>query len=97
MALTLAHYSITRNWVAAMDFWLEQDNNTRVTGNYALADGGAAAAANNSGTSGHLYVAPALEYNFGGNVGVIFGAGIFAWGRNETALVTPVIAINTVY
>jgi hypothetical protein len=89
-------YSITRKWVAAMDFWLEQDNPTRVAGY----DGGGGALipfSQSSGLGRELYLAPALEYNWSGAMGVILGARIFAAGRSETALVTPVIAFNYVH
>jgi len=86
-------YSIDRNWVAAMDFWLEQDENTRVTGSYP----GAPQSVNNSGRARIFYVAPAIEYNFSSSFGVILGARIFAAGENQTATVTPVIAFNYVH
>ncbi|MBN9544249.1 MAG: transporter [Alphaproteobacteria bacterium] len=86
-------YSIDRNWVAAMDFWLEQDENTRVTGNYP----GAPRMVSDLGRARIFYVAPALEYNFSGSFGVILGARIFAAGENQTATVTPVIAFNYVH
>jgi hypothetical protein len=89
-------YSITRNWVAAMDFWFEQDNPTRVSG-INTAGGTLAPYSASSGTGREFYVAPALEYNFSAALGVILGARIFAAGRNETAFVTPVIAINYVH
>lgn len=88
-------YSITRNWVAAVDFWLEQDNSTRVSGINAA--GTPAPYSANSGTGRELYVAPAMEYNVSGSLGVIMGARITAAGRNATASVTPVIAINYVH
>jgi hypothetical protein len=86
-------YSIDRNWVAAMDFWIEQDGNTRVTGSYPNAP----QIATDLGRARVLYLAPALEYNFSGSFGVIAGARIFAWGQNQTATVTPVIAFNYVH
>lgn len=89
-------YSITRKWVAAMDFWLEQDNPTRVVG-YNPGGGGLTAVSQSSGLGRELYLAPALEYNWSGSMGVILGARIFAAGRGETALVTPVIAFNYVH
>jgi hypothetical protein len=89
-------YSITRNWVAAVDFWLERDNSTRVSG---LNAAGARLApfSANSGSAYELYVAPAVEYNVSASLGLILGARVFATGRNATALVTPVIAINYVH
>lgn len=89
-------YSITRNWVAAIDFWAEQDNSTHVTGMDSR-NGQVTPLASNSGTGRLLYVAPALEYDLNGNLGVIVGARITAWARNETATATPVIAINYVH
>jgi hypothetical protein len=90
-------YSITRNWVAAIDFWLEQDGATHVTGFTPAENGALMPLAIKSGVGRELYVAPALEYNVSGALGVILGARVFAAGRNETALVTPVLAINYVH
>ncbi|HEV7960413.1 MAG TPA: hypothetical protein VGP01_05240 [Rhizomicrobium sp.] len=89
-------YSITRKWVAAMDFWLEQDNPTRVAG-YNAGGGSLIPFSQSSGLGRELYLAPALEYNWSSSMGVIVGARIFAAGRSETALVTPVIAFNYVH
>lgn len=86
-------YSIDRNWVAAMDFWMEQDENTRVTGFYP----GTARMVSDLGRARIFYVAPALEYNFSSSFGVILGARIFAAGENQAATVTPVIAFNYVH
>jgi hypothetical protein len=89
-------YSMTRNWVAAIDFWAERDNPTHVMG-FTSSNGQITPVASNSGTGRELFIAPALEYNWNGNLGVIVGARITAWGRNITALATPVIAINYVH
>jgi len=86
-------YSIDRNWVAAMDFWVEQDENTRVTGSMP----GVPQMVNDLGRARVFYVAPALEYNFSSTFGIILGARIFAAGENQTATVTPVIAFNYVH
>ncbi len=84
-------YSITKNWVAALDLAWQRDASTKVTGQLA-------------GTSferrypvGKSFIlAPAVEYNFNANVGVIVGARIVPAGRNVTASATPAIAINYV-
>lgn len=88
-------YSITRNWVAAIDFWGERDDPTHVRG-FNSANGQVTPLFVTSGTARYFYVAPALEYNWSSNLGVILGARITAWARNQTATVTPVIAINYV-
>jgi len=50
--------------------------------------------ASSSGASRSLSVAPALEYNFTGRIGVIAGAKVTVAGRNTTAVVIPVAAVN---
>ena len=91
-------YSITSNWVAAIDFWLEQDGNVRVAGTYPLGmNSGPMPVLFDSGVGRSLYVAPAVEYNVSSTLGIIVGARVFAAGRNETATVSPVIAINYVH
>ena len=39
-------------------------------------------------------VAPALEYNFSARIGIIAGAKVTVTGRNTTAVVIPVAAVN---
>jgi hypothetical protein len=85
-------YSVTRNWVLALDVFYQHDAATRIRGE----QNGARFAAE-SGPAWRLGLAPALEYNFTSRVGVIFGARWFAAGRNTSASVTPVAAINMVY
>ena len=85
-------YSVTRNWVLALDVFYQHDASTRIRGEQ---DGAPFAA--ESGSAWRLGLAPALEYNFTSRVGVIFGARWFAAGRNTGASVTPVAAINMVY
>ena len=85
-------YSVTRNWVLALDVFYQHDDSTRIRGEQ---DGAPFAA--ESGSAWRLGLAPALEYNFTSRVGVIFGARWFAAGENTGASVTPVAAINMVY
>lgn len=94
-------YSVTRNWVLALDVVYEHDANTHVEGSYPTQQSGAKGPAtifhNNSGSSESLGFAPAVEYNWSANVGVIFGAKWVTAGRNTEAVVIPVVAINVVY
>ena len=85
-------YSITRQWVAALDIGYQRDASTRVLGR--KIDG--TAFEDRSPVSQALILAPAIEYNISGSVGVIAGARIVPAGRNTTASVTPVIAVNYV-
>ena len=94
-------YSVTRNWVLALDVVYEHDANTHVEGSYPTQQSGANSPGpifrSNSGSSESLGFAPAVEYNWSSNVGVIFGAKLVASGRNTEAVVIPVVAINVVY
>lgn len=84
-------YSITRNWVAAMDLAWRRDDTTKVTGRL-----NGAAFERRYPVSKAVMLAPAVEYNFNARVGVIVGARIVPAGRNVTASVTPAIAVNYV-
>lgn len=86
-------YSLTRRWVLALDLGYEHDAATRVAGTV-----GAAATPFRAsyGSSEAFVLAPAVEYNFSSQLGVIMGARIVAAGRNTTSTVAPAIAINYV-
>jgi len=85
-------YSVTRNWVLALDAFYQHDANTRIRGEVQGAPFSA-----DSGSAWRFGLAPAIEYNFTSNIGVIVGARWFAAGRNTGASVTPVAAINMFY
>ncbi|MBO9706608.1 MAG: transporter [Caulobacter sp.] len=85
-------YSITRRWVAALDLAYQRDASAEVRG----VDGTGAPYERRSPISQALILAPAVEYNFSPAIGVIMGARIIPAGRNVTASVTPVIAVNYV-
>jgi hypothetical protein len=92
-----AEYSVTRNWVLAMDLIWVHDSSTRIAGTQAAPVGPPALTDTQSGSSEYLAVAPAVEYNFSGAVGIIVGARIFVAGRNTGATVTPAAAINLAF
>jgi hypothetical protein len=85
-------YSLTRNWVLALDAFYQHDSNTRIRG----ATQGVPFSAD-SGPAWRFGLAPAIEYNFNSRIGVIVGARWFAAGSNTGASVTPVAAINMFY
>jgi hypothetical protein len=94
-SITLAgEYSVTRNWVLALDLLYQHNDRTNLSG----VDGDPGVAVReHSPTSWRFGLAPAIEYNFSSRVGVIVGARWFAAGRNTEASFTPVAAINMVY
>jgi len=88
-------YSLTRNWVLALDATYRHTNNTRITGtdptrtppNIQL----------NSGSSDAIGFAPALEYNWKPTIGLLLGTRIIALGHNTPTTITPAVAINYVH
>ena len=102
-------YSATRNWVLALDAVYEHSDTTQVAGIQPSVQGGALQPAQaqggsapssvflNSGASDSLSFAPAVEYNWSATVGFIMGVKLSATGRNTSAPVIPVMAVNLVY
>lgn len=86
-------YSMTRNWVLALDIVYEHDADTRVTGSYPRSP----LVRQDSGPSRSVGYAPAIEYNWNSRYGVIVGVRYIPGGRNVDATVTPVAAINMVF
>lgn len=89
-------YSVTRNWVLALDVFRQYSDGARVRG-HVTEDGERLPVRRDTASSWRLGLAPAIEYNFSGTVGVIVGARWFAAGRNTDASITPVAAINLVF
>lgn len=93
-------YSLTLNWVAALDVAYAHNASTRVTGRYSQLSNGASTSASiesDSGSSSSLSLAPAIEYNWSSTAGIIIGAKWVAAGRNTGAAIIPVAAINLVF
>jgi hypothetical protein len=92
-------YSLTRSWVLASDVFYRRGGNTRVTGTSSQDGSGAQAPPGiqlDSGTSDTFGLAPAIEYNWQANLGVLLGVRVIAAGRNTSATITPALAINYV-
>jgi len=85
-------YSISKHWVAGMDLWIEHDRSTRIAGTYP-AGSSTQSMFQETGSSDMFYLAPSIEYNWSGALGLIAGVRIFAAGRNLTKTVTPIIAV----
>jgi hypothetical protein len=93
-------YSVTRNWVLALDAAYRHNWNTRVTGYNSRVPGSGqnpAPVSMNSGSSEAFVFAPAIEYNFRPNLGIILGSRVIPASHNTNATVTPVVAINFVH
>src|SRR6266481_7805145 len=92
-------YSVTRNWVLALDIVYQHEDSAGVSGRLPSAAGapGVTDFRARSGSAYSLGLAPAIEYNWNSSVGLLVGVRMFVAGRNATASVTPAIALNMVY
>jgi hypothetical protein len=89
-------YSLTNKWVLALDATYHYSNNTRVRGSDAFSPA-LSDLELDSGSSDAVGLAPAIEYNLSGKVGILFGTRIIAAGRNTAFTITPAIAVNIVH
>ncbi|MDN3507936.1 MAG: hypothetical protein P0S94_03330 [Simkaniaceae bacterium] len=86
-------YAVTQNWVLAMDsqfVWQGKDKfkgTPGVTTTGAIADNGVQALS-------QISLAPAIEYNWSANIGVIAGAWFSVRGRNSADFAGASIALN---
>ncbi|KRE91003.1 hypothetical protein ASG87_02220 [Frateuria sp. Soil773] len=88
-------YSLTRRWVLAMDFLYNRNGSTRVTGRARA--GLPHDLRMESGRSDAYGIAPAVEYSWTPNVGVLLGTRVIFGGHRTPSSVTPAIAINYVH
>lgn len=98
-------YSMTRNWVLALDIMNIYANKTRFRGNKGI---GSVSFINIEGVNSAVFgdavigapssdqvtLAPAIEYNFNESVGIIGGCWFSIAGRNTGQFVSGVLAIN---
>jgi hypothetical protein len=89
-------YSLTRKWVLALDVTYRHDGNTRVAG-YDTSGPTPSAVRLDSGSSAAFGLAPAIEYNWKANLGVLVGARVILAGRNTAFTITPAVAVNFVH
>ncbi len=93
-----AEYSLTRSWVLASDLYYRRTRSTRVNGIEIDALGAAPARiVSSSGSNDLLAWAPAVEYSWKPNLGVLVGARLVVAGHNTSASYAPVVAINYVH
>jgi hypothetical protein len=91
-----AEYSMTKKWVLALDVIYRHDGATRVSGYDSLSSDQTPIRLD-SGSSHAFGVAPAIEFNWKRNLGVLVGTRLILAGRNTPAIITPAVAVNFVY
>ena len=87
---------LTQRWVLAFDLAYRYTRGARVDGRVA-AQGGMARLAYRTRSSASFGFAPAVEYNWRSNVGLLLGVRVFTGGHNSATTVTPAIALNYVH
>jgi hypothetical protein len=86
-----AEYSLTKEWVLALDVERDQWARTKVAGRD-TPDG--PRLRRTSPRSWNIGIAPAVEYNWSDRGGAIFGVWIVPKGHNTRSSVTPAIAVQ---
>lgn len=78
---------LTQNWVFAFDYLYEHRGSVKFKGTPGLFPTGIP-------SLDSISVAPAIEYNFSAQTGLLAGVWVSLAGRNSPAFLTPVIALN---
>lgn len=88
-------FTLTQNWVAVMEGTISQGSSTLFNGVLDFGNIGGPQSANiGSGSYRQTALAPALEYNFNANVGLIGGVWFPVSGKNTSHFTTYVLALN---
>lgn len=90
-------YSLGPHWALAMDMVYETEQGATVTGQATDAFGNAVAVDRTGPSSRRLSLAPAVEYHWNDNVGLIFGAFKSVAGRNAGDVFAPQVAVNVAF
>jgi hypothetical protein len=97
---TSVEYSLTQRWVLALDAIYSRSRNNTMNGvDFLSTSSGLPNPSRvyaNAGASESFGYAPAVEYSWTSNLGVLLGVRVIAGGHNTERTVTPAIAINYV-
>ncbi|HEX7849743.1 MAG TPA: hypothetical protein VF485_08430, partial [Sphingomonas sp.] len=89
-------YSVTRNWVLGLDLVTSRTACTKVSGTAASAGGPLSTVRFVLPRVQSWGIAPAIEYSWRPNLGVLLAARFIPRGHNMPGSVTPAVAINWV-
>ena len=88
--------SLTQRWVIANDLVYQATSRTTFTGDLGVDTKGAPAVMGN-GSSDSLSLAPALEYNFSPNLGILAGVWFTVYGRNSADFISGIFTVTYTY
>jgi hypothetical protein len=94
---TSLEYSLTRRWVLALDLTYSRNDSTQVRGVDDPLGALPVSVSRRSSRSEAFGFAPAVEYSWTPNIGVLLGVRVIPGGHNVTRSVTPAIAVNYVH
>lgn len=86
-------YTLTQNWVFAMDMVGNWTTRFRFKGNHGTTAAGAVAPIKNFSTAQYSF-APAIEYNWSSDIGLIVGSWFTVGGRNSLKFASFAMAFN---
>lgn len=86
-------YTFTQNWIAAIDIVYDMNHKISFSGNPGKTKEGIPAIMT-APSRKQFSLAPAIEYAFNGNLGIVFGPWFSIAGKNSTRFISGVIAIN---
>lgn len=87
-------FTLTQHWVAVMEGYVSQGDSTRFNGNFGIGNLGSPDNHIGSGSYYEEALAPAIEYNFNSNIGLIGGVWFPIKGRNTSHYITYMMALN---
>lgn len=93
-------YSLTRNWVLALDVTYRHQWSTHVAGHDLQAKSASTdppRVESSTGPSDVFGLAPAVEYNWKSNWGVLLGVRVIPGASTRATTLTPAVAINFVH
>ena len=86
-------YTLTQHWVPVMEVLYVHSTSSSFNGNPGFTPGGTAAAIGGRGRDS-VSLAPAIEYNFTANLGIIGGIWFSVTGPHPAKFTSTAIAIN---
>lgn len=89
-------YSMTQNWVLALDLLYRHAENTRLSGRSAP-DAASDDVRVDTGPHTSFALAPAVEYNWNANIGLLLGVRYIPRTKAASATTTPALALNMVF
>lgn len=86
-------YTLTKHWVPALDFTYSNVDKSIFTGQRGVTNDGKVAALSTKQRE-NFTLAPALEYNFSANLGIIAGVWFTVAGKDTSDFTSYVVALN---